>query len=689
MHEHTAITRKVSGSANSRSGSAPWTENTSSLYQQAIGLHRQNRFDEAEFLYRQILDAEPDHSGAIHFLGMLLYVRKDFNGSLNLLTRAIVLCDSKPVYYNNIGVVLKEVGRLEEARDSFQVAVDKQPDYADALSNLGLVLKLLKQPNHLSEHYLRAALQIQPDHFDALRHLAELHFERERFDEALPLFQRLAALSPNNAELEHRLGCLHGDLGAIEKAKHHFQEAASLPGGKPVWRWKHLWYCPTFFENESRIDEYWKNLNADLDAAIAEEPLYNWRTLVHDGFTHSFNLPHLNRCCKEVLEKFARLFEPSFSFERPTYRPDKKIRVGFLVTPGHEGGFLRLTKGLIEGLDPKKFEPVLIYNETTAKKFEGKFQRPDLVHVPFSWDFEDAVQTIRNAKCDAIYYWKVGADVWNTFLPMCRLAPIQATSWSTHGTSGVSEIDYYVSWDNAEIPTASGHYSEKLFRLDTTPLYEPLLTDLLQGTTRSELSLPETGAIYFCPHRPAKYHPMFDEYLKDILDSDTTGHVVLFLGKPSPLTEKFVVRMRKNIGETNFKRILIRPQQTVRDYYRHLSVATVLLQSPIYSGEITAVDGFLYGVPSVAQTGELLPQRYTTAFYECFGISGPASSCKEEYVEQAVKLGTDPEYRQQISEQILANHNRFFENEHTVREWERFFEDVTRERHAFTDSSPN
>ena len=33
----------------------------SALYRQALVLHQQNRFCEAESLYRQILDVEPDH----------------------------------------------------------------------------------------------------------------------------------------------------------------------------------------------------------------------------------------------------------------------------------------------------------------------------------------------------------------------------------------------------------------------------------------------------------------------------------------------------------------------------------------------------------------------------------------------------------------------------------------------------
>jgi len=655
---------------------SPTLADLSVLYQQALALHRDNRLDEAEFLYRQILAVEPNHPGALHFLGMVAFAQKNLPEAIRFIECSLVKCTTKPIYFNNYGVALKEAKRLEEAKNAFEEALILDPNYPDAHSNLGLVIMLLGEPVHLSEYHFRAALQFQPDHRDAMRHFIDLLFKHERYEESLPFLEQLVSCEPANAEFRHRLAISFGESGKIADAKREFQQAASLPGGKPVWKWKHLWYCPTFFESENEIDEYWKNLNDDLDAALQEKPLYDWRKLVYDGFTHSFNLPHLNRCCRDVLEKIAWLFAPSFPFERPTYTPGEKIRVGFLVTPGHEGGFLRLTAGLIEKLDSEKFEVVLIYNETTKERFDGKFHRSDLIKVPYSWNFEESVRTIRDTRCDVIYYWKVGADVWNFFLPMCHLAPIQVTSWGTHGTSGATQIDYYVSWDKAEIQEAQEHYTEKLVLFNTTPLYEPLLDDIPPKATRTELNLPETGAIYFCPHRPSKYHPVFDDYLRQILECDPTGHIVLFLGKSDRTTSQFTRRMRSVIGETLFKRVIVLPQQHVHQYYRYLSVSTVLLHSPIYAGEITAVDGFLYGVPSVTQTGELLIQRYTSAFHEDFGIENLVASNKEEYVEQAVKLGTDPDYFETICQKIQAQRSRFFDNGQTIQEWDSFLREA-------------
>ena len=526
----------------------------------------------------------------------------------------------------------------------------------------------------------REILRNDPNHTDAMRNLIDVCVHEGRCLEAVPLAEKLVSFFPDSAEEYHRLGWLCGESGQLDAAKNAFRKGVSLPGGKTVWRWKHLAFCPVFFETENEIDNFWSNLNRQLDEAVAERPVYDWTTLVEDGFCSSFQLPHLNKCCRGVKEKFAKLFLPSFPFERPTYKPGKKIRVGFLVTPGHEGGFLRLNTGLIEQLDPEKFEVVLIYQESTASRFEGKFRRSGLIRLPFSQNFEQAVTQIRDARLDAIYYWKVGADNWSFFLPMCCLAPLQCTSWSTHGTSGLSTVDYYVSWNKAEPLHSQQQYTEKLVLLDAKPLYEPFLTDIPPAASRMELKLPEKGAIYFCPHRAPKYHPCFDGYLRQILERDSTGHILLLLGKPSLMMKRFVDRMRGTIGEDLFRRVIVLPQLDVTSYYRYLSASTVLLNSPIYSGEITAVDGFLYGVPCVSLTGELLVQRYATAFYDDFGIIGPAVSNQEEYVEQAVRLATDKKYHSAISRKIVENRDRFFENIETVHAWARFLEQATREQ---------
>ena len=44
---------------------------------------------------------------------------------------------------------------------------------------------------------------------------------------------------------------------------------------------------------------------------------------------------------------------------------------------------------------------------------------------------------------------------------------------------------------------------------------------------------------------------------------------------------------------------------------------------------------------------------------------------------EAVKLNTDVAYRESVSQKIMENCSRFFENEDSIRAWKRFFKEVT------------
>ena len=46
----------------------------------------------------------------------------------------------------------------------------------------------------------------------------------------------------------------------------------------------------------------------------------------------------------------------------------------------------------------------------------------------------------------------------------------------------------------------------------------------------------------------------------------------------------------------------------------------------------------------------------------------------EQYVDLAVRLGTEPDYRQEVSCRILERNHLIFENADTVHEHERLFE---------------
>ncbi|MCP5463804.1 MAG: tetratricopeptide repeat protein [Deltaproteobacteria bacterium] len=73
--------------------------------------------------------------------------------------------------YNNYGVALKKIGKLNEAKRQYETALALKPDYTEAMNNLAVV-HLAERSYHEAKSLLEKALAINPDYLDAQLHLA-------------------------------------------------------------------------------------------------------------------------------------------------------------------------------------------------------------------------------------------------------------------------------------------------------------------------------------------------------------------------------------------------------------------------------------------------------------------------------------------------------------------------------------
>ncbi len=110
-----------------------------------LKMHQSGDLPAAERVYRSILDESPDHAGAWHLLGLISFAKKQFQQAKTQIQRALEVCDTKAVYWNNYGAVLKDLGEHEEARLAFERAIGIRDDYPDAWANLGLMQMELGQ----------------------------------------------------------------------------------------------------------------------------------------------------------------------------------------------------------------------------------------------------------------------------------------------------------------------------------------------------------------------------------------------------------------------------------------------------------------------------------------------------------------------------------------------------------------
>jgi predicted O-linked N-acetylglucosamine transferase (SPINDLY family) len=122
------------------------------------------------------------------------------------------------------------------------------------------------------------------------------------------------------------------------------------------------------------------------------------------------------------------------------------------------------------------------------------------------------------------------------------------------------------------------------------------------------------------------------------------------------------------------------------DYLTLLYLSDVLLDTIHFNGGATTFDGLSVGTPIVTLPGESMRGRQTYSLYKRMGLMDCVAETAMEYVQVAVRLGTDPCYRENLRGEILKRNALIFEDVAMVRELEaRLIEAVE----AWPERSPN
>lgn len=210
-------------------------------------------YPNAEIALAKALELKPDLIGAHAMLGVALLARGFAEKAIPHLERAEMI--------NVLGVALLEAGRITEAVEKLQAALQKQPGDPDLLYYLGHAFgrlsgqafdQLLAQhpnsprarqaraENHVAlgqreaaEKEFRTVLEVRPDLRGIHLALGELYLSTADFDKAESEFRAELELSPGNAAALYRLGAVLLKKGQIREARTHLERANQLKPEMP------------------------------------------------------------------------------------------------------------------------------------------------------------------------------------------------------------------------------------------------------------------------------------------------------------------------------------------------------------------------------------------------------------------------------------------------------------------------
>ena len=106
------------------------------LFQQALKFHENGRLNEAEAIYRSILETAPDNPDVINLLGLIAQSKGLHEDAVSLFYRAVTLSPRHVPYRFNLAFSLQALGRLHEAADLYQQITVQNPGLKEAWNNL-------------------------------------------------------------------------------------------------------------------------------------------------------------------------------------------------------------------------------------------------------------------------------------------------------------------------------------------------------------------------------------------------------------------------------------------------------------------------------------------------------------------------------------------------------------------------
>ena len=104
--------------------------NGRTLFAQAKALHQSGKLAAAQEMYEKALQEDPEDPDALHFLGLLYFHRGKGAGGVEMMYRAIAARPDCSEFYCNLGLVLGQTERYEEALASYDRALALNPHFS-------------------------------------------------------------------------------------------------------------------------------------------------------------------------------------------------------------------------------------------------------------------------------------------------------------------------------------------------------------------------------------------------------------------------------------------------------------------------------------------------------------------------------------------------------------------------------
>jgi predicted O-linked N-acetylglucosamine transferase (SPINDLY family) len=565
------------------------------------------QLDKAMVSYRQAIACNPDYASAHSNLGNTLRDAGQYNEALTHYHRALLVNPNFAEAHNNLGGTLEALGQFKEAATSYRCALDVNPNYAEAHNNLGNSLKELKQLDSAVNCY-RRALEIKPNFAEAFSNLGNALVDLGELESAVTNFRQSLQIKPNFAEAHYNLGNALKEIGRPDAAQASYLMALKI---KPDY--------VKAYSNMLYLHAFTRNISPERECAVAT---------------------HWEECAlskSELMEARSRTFNYSSRIER-------KLKIGIVSAELGQHAVAEFLEPILEQLDRNRFHatlfPTTVRNEPRAARINGLANEiQSLVGI----SDRQAAELIRTHQIDILIDTTSHMGGCRLGIFAHRAAPVQCHYIGYHGTTGLTEMDWFIADEELLPSNYDTHFREKIWRLPR-----------LRLAYKGDASLPESGwkpseegVIWLGSfNNLAKVReealglwaqvmnaiPQSKLLLKDRLANDTAVQT----------------RIQVELGHHGISAERVRFFGMTPDWHSHMVMydqLDIALDAIPLNSETTAFDALWMGVPLVALEGNWVGGRMASTILKSFGKPEWVAKSNDEYVTIIAALAKNIEER--------------------------------------------
>jgi predicted O-linked N-acetylglucosamine transferase (SPINDLY family) len=659
--------------------------------------HKAGLLDDARMLYRRVLEAEPEQSDALQFLGMVEVEDKNYDVGIEMLERAIKIAPDNGSAVYHLALAFEATERLDEAVVELKRAVTLDPSHLQATRKLGWLLQHQKQFDQAMKHLDRALdidpkdidtriaitvcciatrrygaaaaqsyaiLEIDPKNVGAWRSLAYAQNAERDYAGARQSIEKALELDPDNPLALTDLGNVLKALNLHDLAVDAYDRAiAADPEQVVPWAGKgivrhgqgRLEECIECCEHALAIDPTFSPALNNLGLALLtlgriDVAIERFQDVVDKhripGILSNllFAMHYLEGVTPRELLRRHRTYDSYITGRKKRHTnppdPDRKLKIGYVSGDFgvHPVGFF--VSAVITRHDKHRFESYC-YSGRPSEDYVGYRIKSHADHFRRTVDMSEdqLVERIREDGIDILIDLS-GHTASNRLAAFAvKPAPVQATWAGYVGTTGLKAMDWLIADRFHVPPELERNHSERVYRMPNGYIsYEPFIMAPAVGS----LPAVRNGYVTFCSYpNPAKINAGTIRIWARILAAVPGSRLRLrYKWLDTPLN---VERIHRGFAEHGIaaERVAVEAGGDVAAMMASYNEVDIGLDTFPYSGGLTTCEALWMGVPVVTSPGDRFESRHSFSHLSNAGLTETTATDLDDYVRIAVALAND------------------------------------------------